>query len=137
MSECVHEIEIPKKVLYKLNPCWKHGEKPIIKSITESLPGFPLFYELRICCPNEKCNNFIGFSNYSFQIEVNDTELKEWMIQKWNDKNVEKFVPKGELKEIEHNCNNCKYVKNCIYTREEHISDFFNSHVCDDFEKEN
>lgn len=137
MSEVIHNIKIPKNVLDKLKPCWKHNEKPIVQSISESFPDFPLFYEIRIRCPDKKCNNFIDFSNYAFLVEANDKEIKEWMIQKWNDKNIEKFIPKSKLKELKHNCNNCKYVKNCIYTREEYISDFFNLHICDDFEKKN
>lgn len=125
MSERI--IEVPKEISNKLKPCWKCGSKPIVKYISESIPGMPLFYEIRICCSNEKCNIFYS-ANYKENIDDYD-------IQCWNDINIEKYIPKSELKEIKHNCKYCKHKKECIYTREERIAQFFDSHICNDFEK--
>ena len=120
-------VEIPKEISDKLKPCWKCGSKPIVQYISESIPGMSLFYEIRIGCSNKKCSTSYYFADYKENIDEHD-------IQCWNDMNVEKYIPKGQLKETEQNCSHCKHKKECIHTREERIAQFFDSHVCDDFE---
>lgn len=122
----VHEIEIPKEFYDKLKPCWKCGKKPIIIEIKESF-CCKLYTYLRIQCPDDKCCN----------VHFCDGEnIDKCDIEKWNELNIEKYVPKSELKISKQNCKHCKHVKSCIYTREERIGQFFYEHICDDFEHE-
>ena len=120
MSTSIHYIEIPKEIYDKLKPCWKCGKKPIMTEINESY-CCKLYTEFRIHCPDEKCYNFYCI------------EDKDDFVNKWNKQNVEKYVPKSELKESKQNCRHCKYVDRCVNVREQRIAQFFDAHVCDDF----
>ena len=129
MSATFTNLEIPKKIYDKLKPCWKCGQKPILIEDAESCEGV-LYKWWKLECPNEKCNNF-----YYFEGEDNKTrtKFKKSNIDRWNKKNIEKYIPKSELKESEQNCRHCKHVKQCVNTREEHIGQFFDAHICGDF----
>lgn len=118
-------LELPKEVLNKMKPCWKCGAKPEVLKITDKY-GLVYHSHLQICCQNKDCRNFY-FPDGKDIITDED-------IEKWNKLNVEKFVPKNEIKETD-NCHKCKHYNACIYTREQHISEYCTGHICDDFEK--
>ena len=123
MSTSINNVEIPKEIYDKLKPCWKCGKKPIMIKIEESY-CCKLYTEFRLKCPDDKCYNVYCIEN------IDD------FVNKWNEQNIEKYVPKSKLKISKQNCRHCKHVKSCIYTREERIGQFFDAHICDDFEHE-
>ena len=119
-------INIPDNILSKIKPCWKCGSLPVITKVTDKY-GLRYYSHFEIECPNHDCHNFYMLSDYHNMITDED-------LEKWNKLNVEKFVPKSEIKEAD-NCHKCKHYNACIYTREQHISEYCTGHICDDFEK--
>ena len=119
-------IEISSNTLSQLKPCWKCHKQPVLKQ-DEGRFGWTLFTDYFISCPDDNCHNL-------YMLKGDTGKITEEDIINWNEQNVEKYVPKSQLKISEQNCRHCKYVKNCINVREERISQFFDEHICDDFE---
>lgn len=127
MSEVINIIDVPEDISNRIKVCWKCGKKAVVTKIEENY-NCHLYKWIRISCQDEKCNNFIHFDDAD--------KLEECHIKEWNKKNIEKYVPKSELKESKQNCRHCKYVDRCVNAREQRIAQFFDAHVCDDFKHE-